>query len=751
MTLPRPLAITLALLVAIFATCLLRYEPPAPRGADAPPTEVSAARARMVQTAITREKRHVGSDGIAHARDFLQAELAKSGFAVELQRARSCGPHGACAFVTNVVAVRAGADPNAKSVVLMAHHDSVPCSSGASDDGGGTSAVVETARAIGAGPPTKRTIVVVLTDAEESGLLGARAFHAQHPLAKSVAGVVNVDSRGGAGPSAMFETSAGNGWLVSELAQHATRPVTSSLFYEIYRRMPNDTDFTALKSDARGLNFANIARIEAYHTPLDSLDHADPGTLQHHAENALAMIRVLANAGPDLEAPFDARADAVWFDVLATFVVRWPVRFTLPLALLALAMLVGQTVRLRAFGRGQLAALGVLAAALAASILMGLALQGIGAIPVPWVAHQGVALAALHASTFATGLGLAIVFARHHAGAPLPLWSGTWLLVALIGVATAVVAPGGAFLFVIPALVAGLTAFAPERHRVVAAIAPVAVAGVLLLPIAGLANDALGLAVPPLACAPTTLLVAMLTPLAVVPSHPARPPILRAMSLLGAASLIALLVAAVAPKFSEEIPQRVNVVVRADHDADDAPPRTTAFVEASWGGFAWGAPPPAMIAALGTTTSPLSAPTPWSSPSPNAPIATLDLPPPIAEVTRTTTGNGRKIAHVVVSSPRGARSMMVSFGVTRSVRITFGGEGGEEASTRNGALLLRAVPPEGVALIIDASGTDAIEMQVIDVTHDLPPSAGPIAGARPSAAVQTQEGDMTVISRRVRL
>jgi len=748
---PRPLAITLALLVAIFATCLVRYAPPAPRGIDAPPNEVSAARARLVQTAITREKRPAGGDGIARARDFLQAELTKSGFAVELQHGRSCSPHGACAFVTNVVAVRPGTDPGAKSVVLMAHHDSVPCSTGASDDGGGTSAVVETARAIGAGPPTRRPIVVVLTDAEESGLLGARAFHAQHPLAKNVAGVVNVDSRGGGGPSAMFETSAGNGWLVSELARHATRPVTSSLFYEIYRRMPNDTDFTALKTDARGLNFANIARIEAYHTPLDDLDHADPGTLQHHAENALAMIRVLANAGPELEAPLDARDDAVWFDVLATFVVRWPVGWTLPFALLALALLVGQTIRLRAFGRGQLAALGVLAAALASSIVMGLALRGIGAIPVPWVAHQGVALASLHSSTFAAGLGLAIVFARHHDDAPLPLWSGTWLLFAVIGVATAVIAPGGAFLFVLPSLVAGLAAFVPERHRQNAAIAPVAVAGVLLLPIAGLANDALGLAVPPLACAPTTLLVATLTPLAIVPRRPARPPVLRAMSLLGAASLGALLAAAALPKFSEEIPQRVNVVVRADHDTDDAPPRTTAFVEAAWGGFPWGAPPPLMIAALGAPLGAPAAPTPWSSPVANAPFAALDLPPPVAKVTRTTTANGRKIAHVVVTSPRGARTMMVSFGLSRWVRVTFAGEGGEEASRRNGAVLLRAVPAEGVELVIEAGGTEPIEMQVLDVTNDLPPSAGSIAGARPRTAVQTQEGDMTVISRRVRL
>ena len=79
----------------------------------------------------------------------------------------------------------------------MAHYDSVPCSPGASDDGMGTATVIETARAIAAGAPLRRTVVIVLTDGEEAGLLGAEAFMREHPLAGTVHVVFPRCSGGG--------------------------------------------------------------------------------------------------------------------------------------------------------------------------------------------------------------------------------------------------------------------------------------------------------------------------------------------------------------------------------------------------------------------------------------------------------------------------------------------------------------------------------------------------------------------------
>ena len=161
------------------------------------------------------------------------------------------------------------------SVLISAHHDSVMAGPGASDDGVGVATIVETARALAAGSRPKRTIVALLTDGEEAGLTGAEAFVRSHPLAKNVRATVNVDARGSTGPSQMFETSRGNAWLVPLMSDYLERPVTTSLYYEVYRRMPNDTDFSITKQIAGGVNFANIEKIENYHTPHDDLAHAD--------------------------------------------------------------------------------------------------------------------------------------------------------------------------------------------------------------------------------------------------------------------------------------------------------------------------------------------------------------------------------------------------------------------------------------------------------------------------------------------
>src|SRR5207244_9576883 len=101
-----------------------------------------------------------------------------------------------CAIVDNVIGKLEGSDPTLPAVLLSAHYDSVPASPGASDDGIGTATIMETARALTAGEKPKRSIIVLLADGEEDGLLGAEAFVVSHPLAKTVKLAVNVDSRG---------------------------------------------------------------------------------------------------------------------------------------------------------------------------------------------------------------------------------------------------------------------------------------------------------------------------------------------------------------------------------------------------------------------------------------------------------------------------------------------------------------------------------------------------------------------------
>ena len=148
---------------------------------------------------------------------------------------------------------------NTKAVILAGHYDSVSSGPGASDDGHSVAMELETLRALRSGPPLRNDIVFLFTDSEEGGLLGAKAFVEHHPLAKQAGLVMNFEARGTSGPAMMFETSEGNGRIVREFAAAAPDPITSSLSYEAYKLLPNDTDLTIFKqAGLPGLGFAYV-------------------------------------------------------------------------------------------------------------------------------------------------------------------------------------------------------------------------------------------------------------------------------------------------------------------------------------------------------------------------------------------------------------------------------------------------------------------------------------------------------------
>jgi hypothetical protein len=93
----------------------------------------------------------------------------------------------------NVVADLPGADPRLKSEVVMigAHLDSWHSGTGASDNADGVATVMEAMRVLKSLPtPPKRTIRVAIWSGEEEGLLGSKAYVAQH-----FAGDANKDAR----------------------------------------------------------------------------------------------------------------------------------------------------------------------------------------------------------------------------------------------------------------------------------------------------------------------------------------------------------------------------------------------------------------------------------------------------------------------------------------------------------------------------------------------------------------------------
>jgi hypothetical protein len=309
----RTFALALCLILAIVAACL-GEQPPSPRPASAPLNSFSAERAMADVRVIARAPHPTGSPANAAVRDHLLRRMTALGLdpAVHAQVGLEELRLGGRVLVMGgrpetLVGVLPGRDRNQPAIALMAHYDSVPASPGAADDAAGVAAILEAVRALKAEPPLRRDVVVILTDGEETGLLGARAFFASHPLARRIGFVTNLEARGGGGRARMFQTGSMNGETVALFGQAVGRPSASSLAAFLYDMMPNDTDFTVARAAGRqGLNFAFLGRQFDYHSPSSTPANLDQGSLQDLGAQALAAARAAADA-PALPRPVPDR------------------------------------------------------------------------------------------------------------------------------------------------------------------------------------------------------------------------------------------------------------------------------------------------------------------------------------------------------------------------------------------------------------------------------------------------------------
>ena len=434
-----PAAVAAGVLLAVWAWWLER--PPAPLGADAPPERFAAARALEHLRQIAVRPHMTGSAEHTRVREYLVAGLRELGFETEVHETTVLDRRGRmvrAATVRNVVARKRGTDSTG-GVAVAAHYDSQQLAPGAGDDGAGVAAILEAVRALGAGAPLGNDLYVLITDAEELGLLGARGLVNEHLWWPEIDLLLSFEARGAAGPSVMFETNAGNGWVVREFARADPRPTGSSLYYEVYQRLPNDTDFSVYKrAGVTGLNFAIAEDAHVYHLAADSIENLSLASVQHHGEHALALLRHFGNL--DLARPTTA-PDVTFFRFAGLGLVSYPYAWVGVLSLLALAF--AGTVVERGFRRGRLSVAGM-ATGLALSMLaLPLAFGG------AWLMWN-------------------IVSGVHHELDAMPgraLYDESWY-----GLATACLAV---------AVVAAL--FGAARHR---CSAPSLVAGALVLPLA---------------------------------------------------------------------------------------------------------------------------------------------------------------------------------------------------------------------------------------------------------------------------
>jgi hypothetical protein len=729
-------ALLFALLAAITGTLLLRMPGPTPLPESAPANSFSAARAlHFERDVLGGDVPHpVGTAAHDATRDRLAAQFRALGYDVTIQRSFACSAWVTCAPIANVIA-RTPGDSRPNALVVAAHYDSVAAGPGVSDDGVGVATLLETARAL-RNEHFRNPVVYLVTDAEEVALVGAEGFVADPALLKSAAAVINVEARGTSGPSFLFETSRRNAWLARAIAGSLPRPATSSLYYDIYELLPNDTDLTVFKHGGlAGVGFAHIGGPVHYHTPLDNFANVTPSTVQHHGDHVLAMARALASV--DLRQT--SSGNAVWFDVLSLFVVWWPQTFSLAVAIIAFVLLLVAAFNLRTRPRSITIGVAGFFLSLIAAFVVGIAvnwLAGLRAFGAVWVAHPGPMIAA----AWLVGLLMSIIVAQilaKYAGVS-GLYFGQALCWSAIAIALAIVLPGGSYVAIVPAMACAICALL-RLNEGIAAIICASITAILVFPFGFALYDALGRPILPVIAVLIALAATTFAPFLSAVAALWRP----LVASIAAAIVACIAMALIVPAYENNSPRHINI----EYVDDGIGPRWQTDVLRPAMAHA------AHFAEVQQQTYE------WTLPASRAYLAAapeLAIPPAEVQVVRDVRQGGRHLT-LHIRSNRNAPRIALIFHAPSFASLRVNGITPPPMTRPRGGLApgWHRVAIRGASeatIDIDLTRAEPIDAVIVDGSYGLPPAGAALAHARDaSMAVPVQEGDIMTTLRRLKL
>lgn len=723
-----PRLATILGLLALCAASIIRVgRPPRPVPATAPDTVFSAERAMRHVESIAMRPHPMGTPEHDRVRDYIIARLVALGLKPQVQTTTAVGTrYQSAGRVQNILAWLPGSNSSGKALLIAVHYDGVPAGPAAADDGAGCAALLETLRALRARKqPLANDVIALFTDGEEAGLLGAAAFAREHPWAKDVAFALNFEARGTSGRSYMFETGPGNRDAASTL--RAAGDVTAgSMFTTVYRALPNDTDLSELAVlGIPALNFAFADGVERYHTSRDDVPHLNPGSLQHHGAQMLALSKRIA--GEPLPRP--ATGDGVFFDFPVLGLVLYPTSFAVPLAMLALVLAV--VVVRREWRRAAIGALIVLGSiALSAALGRAVVLHG----PAAW---SGVFAAALALAVIALQVAVYVAASRWasgiHAGALI-----VWLALALV---SSILSPGVSYLFTWPLLFA--LAAARSRHVVAewiaAAVTLIMLAGVgyavtaIMLGVFGVGAIALAVL--------TSLVTWLLLPLIARALAPARWG--GAVACAAAAALLVIVgLATIRPNADHPIS---TSLVYAENPANGDAWLGSFGVRDDW-----------TRAALG----PIQSAPAWTAmargfggPMSGRAVQRVGLGAPTATLLRDTLIDGARRVVFRVNVPTGTMSLMMHATGSPVVRTAIDARVVDTTRfrrrSRDWVMQYWAVPDTGAFISLSIPVGGHINVDLAAIRPGLPALQDPRIPARPAFVVPAQQGDVSVAYARV--
>ena len=759
-----------ALIGASLWIALDQFRSPETVSADAPADVFSAERAMVHLAAIAQTPHPAGSAAHDAVEQYLIEQLTSMGLSpvVEATTGVSTTESGDvwAGRAQNIVA-RIPGTASSGALLLASHYDSVPTGPGAGDCGSCVVSVLETVRALQASAPLRNDVIVLLADAEEHDMLGAKAFMAEHPWAADVRVAINFEAIGTRGASMMNYVGPDSGELTSPVLKSLPHPLVSSFMSSL--GLGNDT-VQYVAHGAAGYEFVIFGGVQSYHSQLDSVSRVDTGGIQQNGDNLLALARTLG----ERDLTTNPSGEQVFFNVTRGNAVHYPAGWALPLALvpvLLFAALMGVGLRRRnvTVGAMLLGSTSFVGGVVVAVVLVTLTEWMLSRI----VPNFGVFMGG---SGYRDGLRLlafvslvALVMLAAHAWirgriSALNLISGAMLVWALLAVATSILFTPVSYLFTFPLLGAVLafgllllTGAQPARADdwrsllavtvalipAVLLLAPVVIWGHAVITYVELPTRLPLAAVPVLFVALGLGLVVAFLPL---PNRTWR------WTAPGAAGLVTVgfLIAAIAfSGFGTSQPRPDSVAYVLDADIGQAQ-----WVSVGSGTDAW-TRQFFVNGSHSTTFAPLPSELPDMKLAARAADAPLvDLPAPVVTQTSNTARGSERTLTFHVTSPRHAPNMQLVLRSDSGIAgLSIDGKqariGGGTGSGEPLTMQYYAVPTDGFDLEVVTNGAAPLRIAVEERSNGLPDVPGMTIQPRPASTMPApfENADPTIVRK----
>lgn len=226
------------------------------------------------------------------AGEYLEGKLIALGYDTQWQQvsAQFRNPDktlGAPCLSSNIFAVL-NYNPNKKTILLVAHRDSVYVT-GANDNASGSAMVVELAAYFASYPLKNYNVAVLITGSEEGQHAGAKAYVAAPFIPLSLTKLVlNFDMVGAGSAYELFAYTNKN--LGSAYMSYALK-VGRAFNLNIVKKQTKYSDHKEFEEKGvSAVTFMNLASYPYYHKPTDTINRISKTTLRNISNIALNLI-----------------------------------------------------------------------------------------------------------------------------------------------------------------------------------------------------------------------------------------------------------------------------------------------------------------------------------------------------------------------------------------------------------------------------------------------------------------------------